>query len=69
MSEQEKNEILEDELNLEELDAVSGGIGSYGPGGCTKVYYKEKCAATVEEWSLCKKNDWCAIWDKDYTSV
>ena len=50
----EKNE----KLDLDELDAVSGGAD--------RDWKKDGCAATCEENSWCWSNDKCQIWDVTY---
>ena len=67
MSEEKKNEILEEKVNTEELEAVNGGWDiAEGKGGCKKCYYREGCTATVEEGSHCWKNDYCALIKEGY---
>ena len=45
-------------LDLEELDAVSGGSD--------RDWKKDGCAATCEYGSWCGSNDYCHIWDVTY---
>ena len=45
-------------LDLEELDAVSGGAD--------RDWKKDGCAATCEAGSWCGSNDYCMIWDVTY---
>ena len=47
-----------DKLDLDELDAVSGGFD--------RDWLKDGCAATCERSSWCSSNDWCQIWDVTY---
>ena len=79
MSEEKKHEILEEKLDENELDAVSGGIHhgrrvlkktNLKPDErnyCSGVYYAEKCKATVESGSWCGSNDRCMIFSEQYT--
>ena len=77
MSEEKKNEILQEKLDTEELEAVSGGKkmesgSNNGPkidkhGGCSSNYWKEKCSATVENGSCCWKDDHCSVFSEKYT--
>ena len=46
-----------EKLDLEELDAVSGGFDRD---------WLEGCAATCEISSWCGSNDWCQVWDVTY---
>ena len=79
MSEEKKNEILEEKLDTEELEAVSGGRnqsmkgpenkGVHHHGGCSSNYYKQKCAATVEHGSWCHRDDWCTYWSEEYSKI
>ena len=46
-----------EKLDLNELDAVSGGA---------RDWRKEGCAATCEPGSWCGSNDFCHIWDVTY---
>ena len=76
MSEEKKNEILQEKLDAEELEAVSGGANFRsdnakhdGPGGCSSNYYKQKCSATVEEGSHCWRDDFCFHWSENYTEL
>ena len=70
MSEEKKNEILDENLDENELDAVSGGrghlFGAPGACGCTGVWFAGKCKATVERWSQCRRNDFCNDSDCHY---
>ena len=66
MSEEKKNEILEEKLDTEELEAVNGGGAARGPGSCAKDFYVEPCKATVEKESWCHRNDFCSIWSETY---
>lgn len=66
MSEEKKSEILEEKLDTEELDAVSGGFKSQGRGGCSANYYDRTCTATVEKGSWCHRNDWCEMLSEGY---
>ena len=50
----DKNELLD----IEELDAVSGGAD--------RDWVKDGCAATCEAGSWCGSNDYCMIWDVTY---
>ena len=45
-------------LDLEELEAVSGGAD--------RDWTKDGCAATCESGSWCGSNDYCNIWDVTY---
>ena len=45
-------------LDLDELDAVSGGSD--------RDWKKDGCAATCEAGSWCGSNDYCMIWDVTY---
>jgi len=55
----EKHESSKSEkLDLDELDAVSGGAD--------RDWTKDGCAATCESGSWCGSNDWCNIWDVTY---
>ena len=47
-----------EKLDLNELDAVSGGAD--------RDWVKDGCAATCEENSWCGSNDWCNYWDVTY---
>ena len=47
-----------EKLDLNELDAVSGGAD--------RDWKKQGCAATCEESSWCGSNDWCYCWDVTY---
>ena len=47
-----------EKLDLEELDAVSGGAD--------RDWVKDGCAATCEVGSWCSSNDYCVIWDVTY---
>ena len=47
-------------LDIDELDAVSGGAD--------RDWTKDGCAATCEGGSWCGSNDWCEIWDVTYTN-
>ena len=47
-----------EKLDLEELDAVSGGFD--------RDWLSDGCAATCERSSWCSSNDWCQIWDVTY---
>ena len=47
-----------EKLDLEELDAVSGGAD--------RDWQKDGCAATCEYGSWCGSNDYCQIWDVTY---
>ena len=49
-----------DKLDLEELDAVSGGAD--------RDWVKDGCAATCEDNSWCWSNDKCQIWDVTYSN-
>ena len=50
-----------EKLDLDELDAVSGGAN--------RDYAKEGCAATVEVGSWCWSNDHCMYWDVTYVNL
>ena len=55
----EKHQSAKNEkLDLDELDAVSGGAD--------RDWQKDGCAATCEETSWCGSNDFCQIWDVTY---
>ena len=45
-------------LDLNELDAVSGGFD--------RDWLSDGCAATCEISSWCGSNDWCQVWDVTY---
>ena len=47
-----------EKLDLEELDAISGGEH--------RDWVKDGCAATCEEGSWCWSNDKCQVWDVTY---
>ena len=47
-----------EKLDLDELDAVSGGA--------VRDWAKDGCAATCEEGSWCWSNDRCQFWDVTY---
>ena len=47
-----------EKLDLNELDAVSGGAD--------RDWVKDGCAATCEPLSWCGSNDYCVIWDITY---
>ena len=47
-----------EKLDLDELDAVSGGADRHWP--------QDGCAATCEYSSWCWNNDWCRIFDVTY---
>ena len=49
---------MSERLDLEELDAVSGGAD--------RDWKKDGCAATCEQGSWCGSNDFCMIWDVTY---
>ena len=55
MSSHKENE----ELSLDELNAVSGGAD--------RDWIKDGCAASVEPNSWCKSNDGCWYWDVTYS--
>ena len=82
MSEEKKNEILNEKLDTEELNAVSGGkppcddglsdedlkiLTAERKGNCSGLFYAEKCRATVENGSWCRSNDKCIHFDVKYT--
>lgn len=74
MSDEEKSEILEGELDMDELEAVSGGFIHRGNkkqrtphvGGCTKDFFSRPCSATVEEGSVCRTDDKCTFSSEFY---
>ena len=47
-----------EKLDLDELDAVSGG--------CDRNWVKDGCAATCEEGSWCSSNDYCRAFEVTY---
>ena len=49
-----------EKLDLNELDAVSGGAD--------RDWQKDGCAATCEETCWCGSNDFCQIWDVTYSN-
>ena len=51
--------LQKEKLDLNELDAVSGGSD--------RNWVKDGCAATCEEGSWCWSNDKCEIWDVTYS--
>ena len=51
--------LQKEKLDLDELDAVSGGSD--------RNWVKDGCAATCEEGSWCWSNDKCEIWDVTYS--
>ena len=53
-----KREADGNELSLDELEAVSGGV--------KRDWVKDGCAATVGPNSLCGSNDACSWWDVVY---
>ena len=70
-NEKKKEEILDQEIELDELDSVVGGVRRY-PGSrsndenCTQTHKRSiyeggfaNCAATVEDGSWCETNDAC----------
>lgn len=55
---------MDRKLDDNEMWAVNGGTscffpGAAGNGHCWTNYFREVCAATVEEGSWCLTNDWC----------
>ena len=71
MSEEKKNEILNEKLDKEEMDAVTGGglFGARGSGGCAKDFFGRTCTATVEKGSWCHSNDYCEAYSETYRHV
>lgn len=67
MSDEKKQDILEQQLDADELNAVSGGKAQ-GNGNCSKRYYTKPCTATVEQGSWCRKDDFCHYKSSIYSS-
>ena len=67
-------DILDQEIALDDLNAVAGGASS-GSGDCVNDYYRNiyggrgfpNCAATVEDGSWCGSNDACTVDEVIYT--
>lgn len=71
--------VFSHELDESELEAVNGGYslldrisGRSGAafrefGRCSGNFFVEECCATVDGESWCWSNDWCMIWDVEYT--
>ena len=67
--------IMDQELDLDELDQVSGGDCNLSDQEadyycCVKDHYRSRvmhgCAATVENGSSCSNNDYCVNWAVAY---
>ena len=70
-NEKKKEEILDQEIELDELDSVVGGVrrnhgGRSTDENCTQTHKRSiyeggfaNCAATVEDGSWCETNDAC----------
>ena len=82
MSEERKakeNEVFDQELSVEDLDAAAGGAGSgeEDPNNCIvcdkrNIYGGNgfpNCAATVEDDSWCGDNDACLMSAVDYQGM
>ena len=71
MSDEKKQEILDQQPDTEELNAVTGGqlIGSGGSGGCARDFFDRTCTATVEKGSWCRRNDYCELFSEKYEHV
>ena len=68
-------EVLEQEISVDDLNAVSGGSDWEG-GGCTGVYHRDihkggfpNCVTTVEDGSRCGSNDACVSNQVYYTNM
>lgn len=59
--------VMNRELDEKELETVTGGFYCPGEGGCDKEFLVKDCVATVEKFSWCSSNDWCAFFDEQYT--
>ena len=59
------------ELNLSDLETVSGGswYNPYDWGGEDRDYLTQWCAATVEKGSVCSSNDACTVWSVRYAQL
>ena len=82
MSEENKNEILKEKVDKEEMDAINGGNRppvtderyserhrALKEGGCSRNYYRQNCTATVEDGSWCWTNDRCHHFSEQYDVI
>lgn len=65
-----EKDLLNSEVNDDELENVSGGCGAPPDVHlCDGPAYNKNCAATVEEGSRCRSNDYCTFSDVSYARI